>query len=222
MDKNGSSQQYQEKVSAALRDKSTLISLGIFVVFLIIAGILIFTNQRRLSVADIQNKEDITNAPSATPSAYIVKANDTLYGIAEAQYGTGDLWPEIARANNLDANGSVTEGQRLVIPRVSPTAGAVAPTGAPTAPASSPTAIPSAVPTAPAEAPAQQQGQVTGGSTSRTPKVKEYTVKAGDTLWDISQQVYGDPYAWSTVARANNLDNPDLIYPGQKFSMPQL
>ncbi|WP_303722972.1 LysM peptidoglycan-binding domain-containing protein [Malonomonas rubra] len=44
-----------------------------------------------------------------------------------------------------------------------------------------------------------------------------YTVKKGDTLWDLSQRFIDDPYYWPNVW-ANNPDitNPHLIFPGQK------
>lgn len=45
-----------------------------------------------------------------------------------------------------------------------------------------------------------------------------YTVKKGDTLWDLSQRFIDDPYYWPNVW-ANNPDitNPHLIFPGQKI-----
>ncbi|MCL2800633.1 MAG: LysM peptidoglycan-binding domain-containing protein [Treponema sp.] len=47
-----------------------------------------------------------------------------------------------------------------------------------------------------------------------------YTVQRGDTLGRISRQFYGDPMEWSRIAQANNITNPDLIYPGQVFLIP--
>jgi LysM repeat protein len=45
-----------------------------------------------------------------------------------------------------------------------------------------------------------------------------YTVKKGDTLWDISSRFIDDPYYWPNVW-ANNpeITNPHLIFPGQKI-----
>ncbi len=45
-----------------------------------------------------------------------------------------------------------------------------------------------------------------------------YTIKKGDTLWDLSQRFIDDPYYWPNVW-ANNPDitNPHLIFPGQKI-----
>jgi len=52
----------------------------------------------------------------------------------------------------------------------------------------------------------------------------EYTVVAGDNLWDISGKdaVYGNPYQWPLIYKANSdqIKDADLIYPGQVFSLP--
>jgi len=45
-----------------------------------------------------------------------------------------------------------------------------------------------------------------------------YTVKKGDTLWDISQRFIDDPYYWPNVWAHNpDISNPHLIFPGQKL-----
>ncbi len=45
-----------------------------------------------------------------------------------------------------------------------------------------------------------------------------YTVKKGDTLWDISQRFIKDPYYWPNLWSHNpDIGNPHLIYPGQKL-----
>lgn len=49
----------------------------------------------------------------------------------------------------------------------------------------------------------------------------EYVVKEGDSLWSIAQGAYGDNYAWSRIATANKLENPDVIYAGQKLLLPR-
>src|SRR5690606_38838879 len=47
----------------------------------------------------------------------------------------------------------------------------------------------------------------------------EYTVVAGDTLWDISIRAYGDGYRWPEIAASNNIVNPDLIYVGTTLNL---
>ncbi len=49
------------------------------------------------------------------------------------------------------------------------------------------------------------------------------TVQKGDTLWAISRERYGDPFLYVKVFEANsdNIRDPDLIYPGQVFDLPE-
>ena len=52
----------------------------------------------------------------------------------------------------------------------------------------------------------------------------EYIVKRGDTLWAISarEEILDNPFLWTKLWRRNNtlIQNPDLIYPGQKLIVP--
>ena len=50
-----------------------------------------------------------------------------------------------------------------------------------------------------------------------------HTVEKGDTLWAISQDRYGDGFLFVRVFEANReaIRNPDLIYPGQIFTLPE-
>jgi len=51
---------------------------------------------------------------------------------------------------------------------------------------------------------------------------KTYTVVAGDTLSKIAKREYGDASKWHHIYEANKdaIKNPDLIYPGQTFKIP--
>lgn len=47
-----------------------------------------------------------------------------------------------------------------------------------------------------------------------------YTVQPGDNLSKISKQFYGDPNKYNSIVKANQLENPDKIKPGQKLIIP--
>lgn len=49
-----------------------------------------------------------------------------------------------------------------------------------------------------------------------------YTVKKGDTLWDISERFVGSPWEWLQIWHRNpHIENPDLIYPGDVIGLIQ-
>ncbi|MCL2196943.1 MAG: LysM peptidoglycan-binding domain-containing protein [Treponema sp.] len=47
-----------------------------------------------------------------------------------------------------------------------------------------------------------------------------HTIQPGDTLGRVSNRYYNDPMQWIRIVTANNITNPDLIYPGQTFLIP--
>lgn len=54
-------------------------------------------------------------------------------------------------------------------------------------------------------------------------QLETYTVKKGDTLWDIAGVKLGDPYQWPKLYALNQdqIKNPDLIHPGQILTLPK-
>jgi nucleoid-associated protein YgaU len=67
-----------------------------------------------------------------------------------------------------------------------------------------------------------------GQSTSSPPPAASkgggqvYTVKSGDSLSKIAKNFYGDASKWHRIYDANKdkIKNPDLIHPGQEFTIP--
>jgi len=58
------------------------------------------------------------------------------------------------------------------------------------------------------------------------PQEWTYTVVRGDCLWNIAKKpdIYGNGFAWPNIYKANRdkIKNPDLIFPKQQFTIPQL
>ena len=56
------------------------------------------------------------------------------------------------------------------------------------------------------------------------PVTIDYAVVRGDNLWNIAKmdKIYANPYMWPRIYRANKdmINDPDLIYPDQKLSIP--
>jgi nucleoid-associated protein YgaU len=52
---------------------------------------------------------------------------------------------------------------------------------------------------------------------------RTYTVVKGDSLSRIAKHHYGDANKWRTIYEANRdlIKDPDLIYPGQSFRIPE-
>ncbi|GAA3913158.1 LysM peptidoglycan-binding domain-containing protein [Luteimonas lutimaris] len=77
----------------------------------------------------------------------------------------------------------------------------------------------------PATKPKADFSNVQGGSSSTEETIGEqtYTVQKGDTLSHIAKQFYGNAGNWNRIFEANRdqLDNPDLIKPGQTLKIPQ-
>ncbi len=138
------------------------------------------------------------------PVYYTVQVGDTL-GIIAKKFGVS--WRDLANANHLADVNHIRPGQQLVIP------GASSPAGSATVPdmsnpqpaAVQPTAIP---PTAVPQAPAQANN--TGGT-------RTHVVQPGEGLAQIAKQ-YG--VSWPTIAAANNITDPSMIYPGMVLQIP--
>jgi outer membrane biosynthesis protein TonB len=47
-----------------------------------------------------------------------------------------------------------------------------------------------------------------------------YRIRWGDTLWDISEAFYRDPWLYPRIARHNNIRNPNLIISGRTIRIP--
>lgn len=181
------------------------------IITVVVLVIVIFLGVRALS----QNKADIgkngantgKQAQESSKNMYTVAQGDTLWSIAEKEYGDGFKWGIIAKANNITNASSLEKGTKLTIPELTPT---------PTV-----TAVPT-VTKVPTVSPAVT-GTTEQGNMSTTQKITgdNYTVVHGDYLWEIAVRAYGDGYRWVDIAKANNLSNPNLIFSGNVLKLPR-
>ena len=52
------------------------------------------------------------------------------------------------------------------------------------------------------------------------PAEQKYTIQPGDNLSKISKLFYGTANNYPQIAKANGLENPDKIQPGQQITLP--
>lgn len=75
-------------------------------------------------------------------------------------------------------------------------------------------------------APRADFSDVQSGSSTTAPvtptAAETYTVKAGDSLSKIARRELGDAEKWHAIFEANRdqIDDPDLIHPGQVLKLP--
>jgi nucleoid-associated protein YgaU len=138
----------------------------------------------------------------------------------KAQTAKPEQFVDLSFIKELDASGFI---DRLY--KGKPVVAAV---NAPKLPAASvkETAVPAKAAAVPVEnkpvAPTAKPSPAPAPAPSTTPKGREYTVKAGDTLGRLAQQYYGDVLKWTRIFEANRqtLKTPDYIFVGQKLLIP--
>ena len=74
--------------------------------------------------------------------------------------------------------------------------------------------------TARAETPFQRSDAVSAAP----PGYRQVVVQPGNSLWRLARRVYGEGIQYTVIYQANNqqIRNPDLIYPGQVFNVPEM
>lgn len=79
--------------------------------------------------------------------------------------------------------------------------------------------------TAPTLASGVGSAQAGAGSAGEAKSAEATTliIRQGDNLWMIAKRLYGNGFRYSTIYQANTdqIRNPDLIYPGQVFVIPE-
>jgi LysM repeat protein len=139
---------------------------------------------------------------NASPVYYTVQVGDTLNIIARKFNIT---WQDLANANQIADANHIVPGQQLVIPGTTAPGSSATVPDIPAQPAAPTPIPPTAVP--PAAAPAQPAAN----------GVRTHVVQPGEGLAAIGR-AYG--VSWPTIAAANNIADPNTIYPGMVLKIP--
>lgn len=207
-----------EKIQSDLEDRQSVVSLVLGALIIIIVGILLYNyfNKPSGDLGPSQQTEDETSGDVAKedlPGQYTIKAEDTLFSIAQKYYDDGYKYTAIAEANNLTDPNAIEAGQVLQIPKLEDQS----------------TVLPveSALPSpSPSEEVQVMEQEAKGGAENQTVwgesiTANTYTVVEGDWLSTIAGRAYGDIYAYDKLAKANNIANPDLIEIGMTLKIPR-
>jgi nucleoid-associated protein YgaU len=182
-----------------LRIHESTISMILGAIVIVVLGVIVVNYFRNIDRQQLPGTSPTATTESGQPKvtpgegsvSYTVSEGENLWEIAEAQYGSGYNWVDIADANSLENPGEIEVGQELLIPDVE---------------AKTLTIDESLM------ADEEIETAISGGT---------YTVVKGDTLWNISVRAYGDGYQWVKLAQENNLDDPNLIHSGNVLTIPR-
>lgn len=204
---------YFEKLEQEVRSNQSTLSLVLGGLIVLVVGVLIFNyfNRSTPQLGPAQQTGEGDVSPENLPGKYTVKEGDTLFLIADKYYKDGYKYTDIAKVNSLADVNSVEIGQVLEIPKLE------------VAVAETPAATPQNVVPA-GEKGAEMETGTGGGNTfiwGSKIEGNSYTVVEGDWLSTIAARAYGDIQSYKKLAETNNIQNPDLILPGQVLKIPR-
>lgn len=195
---------YWNKISEETQSNQSKLSLILGALIILVAGVLVFNyfnkGKQDLGPAQQTTKEETADiSPENLPGQYTVKEGDTLFTIADKYYQDGYKFSEIVKENNLSDENSIEVGQVLQIPKL---------------------ALALEQPVDSTEPETATGG---GDTTIWGPKIEgdTYTVAEGDWLSTIAARAYNDIMAYPKLAAANDIQNPNLILPGQVLKIPR-
>jgi putative chitinase len=63
---------------------------------------------------------------------------------------------------------------------------------------------------------------ITTKQEKQSTQIKKHQIKEGETLWSIAENYYGSGFNIVDLAKANKINNPDLIETGQELIIPSV
>lgn len=216
-----------EKMQLDLQKNQSYLNYILGGLIVLIVGVLLFNyfNKPNQNVGPSQQTEQNQEEQKADvskenlPGQYTIKEGDTLFVIAQKYYNDGYKYPEIVKENKLQDENTIEVGQVITIPKLEESAEKEEDKKEQSQASPSPESTPQAE-KEDKEQPAQ------GGAENATIWGERisgdtYTVKAGDWLSTIAGRAYGDPMQYEKIAKANNIQNPDVIEVGTTLKLPR-
>lgn len=100
------------------------ISLVLGIAVVLVIGVLVYNFIQSRGVqppkGEVTTTDEEKMATGAPGGTHTVAAGETLWSISEKYYKTGYNWVDLVTANNLPNADAIEEGQKLVIPTVTP------------------------------------------------------------------------------------------------------
>jgi len=186
---------YRNVLLSKIKENAISFSIGLTLVTVLLLGGVLYSWSYISSQFKVEKKTQPSVA-SATNKVrtYTIQEGDQLWLVAQKLYGSGFNMEDIMRANSISNPDLIEVGQKLVIPDVKPkfpTTGEIA------------------------------SGIATSNKVTSNKQPATYVVKEGDNLASIALQVYGDSYAWTKIAEANKLVNPNVLQAGMVLVIPK-
>lgn len=142
---------------------------------------------------DTPPAETHAQEPRRDVRLYKVQADESLWSIAEREYGDGALYVKLIAFNKdrLMADGQVREGTNIILPtRAELDAGELRPAAA------------------------------RGAVKAPAAKARTYKVEKGDTLGTIAERLLGTSKRWREIVELNKLEDPDRLLVGATLKIP--
>jgi nucleoid-associated protein YgaU len=102
-----------------LKLNESTISMVLGALVILVVGLLVVNYFKNLPTGTSLPGGASTENETGKAGQYTVVQGDTLWSIAEAHYGDGFQWTEIAKANNLTNPSQIEVGDSLVLPNSS-------------------------------------------------------------------------------------------------------